>query len=85
MWRARVSGGSFGYITPSLRYARKVASRTALMVEGDYMRADGIYPFTLDNGRTETTERRRMPCMNKDVRSFSWKTMRMPSSVSSCW
>lgn len=66
MWRARLSGGSFGYITPSLRYARKVASRTALMVEGDYMRADGIYPFTLDNGRTETTERRR----NSDISSW---------------
>lgn len=66
VWRARVSGGSFGYITPSLRYAHRFSSRTSVMVEGDYMRADGIYPFILDNGRTETTERRR----NSDI--YSW-------------
>ncbi|MBQ4525732.1 MAG: TonB-dependent receptor [Bacteroidaceae bacterium] len=66
VWRARVSGGSFGYITPSLRYAHRFSSRTSVMVEGDYMRADGIYPFILDNGRTETTEHRR----NSDI--YSW-------------
>lgn len=66
VWRARVSGGSFGYITPSLRYAHRFSSRTSVMVEGDYMRADGIYPFILDNGRTETTEQRR----NSDI--YSW-------------
>ncbi|MBQ8191074.1 MAG: TonB-dependent receptor [Bacteroidaceae bacterium] len=66
VWRARVSGGSFGYITPSLRYAHRFSSRTSVMVESDYMRADGIYPFILDNGRTETTEHRR----NSDI--YSW-------------
>ena len=66
VWRARVSGGSFGYITPSLRYAHRFSSRTSVMVEGDYMRADGIYPFILDNRQTETTERRR----NSDI--YSW-------------
>ncbi len=65
-WRARLSGGSFGYVTPSFRYARKLGSRTTVMLDGDYMRADGIYPFTLKNGRTETTERRR----NSDVESW---------------
>lgn len=66
LWHARLSGGAFGYMTPSLRYARKSSSRTSVMLEGDYMRADGIYPFTLKNGRTETTERRR----NSDVESW---------------
>ena len=66
VWRARLAGGSFGYIAPSLRYARKLSLRTTLMLEGDYMRADGIYPFTLDNGRTESIERRR----NSDVNSW---------------
>lgn len=65
-WRAQLRGGSFGYITPSLRYARRFSSRTSAMVEADYMRADGIYPFTLKNGRTETTEHRR----NTDVESW---------------
>ena len=66
VWRARLGGGSFGYIAPSLRYARKLSLRTTLMLEGDYMRADGIYPFSLDNGRTESIERRR----NSDVNSW---------------
>ena len=65
-WHARLSGGAFGYMAPSLRYARKFSSRTSVMLEGDYMRADGIYPFTLKNGRTETSERRR----NSDVESW---------------
>jgi outer membrane cobalamin receptor len=65
-WQVRLRGGSFGYVTPSLRYARKLGGRTSVMVEGDYMRADGIYPFILKNGRTETTEHRR----NSDI--YSW-------------
>ena len=65
-WRVSVRGGSFGYITPSVRYARKWTNRTVMMLEGDYMRADGIYPFKLKNGRTETTERRH----NSDI--YSW-------------
>ena len=65
-WRVSLRGGSFGYITPSIRYARKWGERTEVMLEGDYMRADGIYPFTLKNGRTETIERRR----NSDI--YSW-------------
>lgn len=65
-WRVSLRGGSFGYITPSVRYARKIGNRTEMMLEGDYMRADGIYPFILKNGRTETTERRR----NSDI--YSW-------------
>ncbi len=62
-WQVKLSGGSFGYVTPSLRYARRLGGRTALMVEGDYMRADGIYPFELQNGRQTTTEHRR----NSDI------------------
>ncbi len=65
-WRVQMRGGSFGYVMPSLRYARKLGSHTRMMLEGDYMRADGIYPFALDNGREETTERRN----NSDINSW---------------
>ncbi|MBR4845619.1 MAG: TonB-dependent receptor plug domain-containing protein, partial [Bacteroidaceae bacterium] len=65
-WRVSLRGGSFGYITPSVRYARKWTNRTEVMFEGDFMRADGVYPFTLKNGRTETTERRH----NSDINSW---------------
>lgn len=65
-WRIQLRGGSFGYVTPSLRYARRIGGRTSLMLEGDYMRADGIYPFTLKNGKKISTERR----YNSDINSW---------------
>lgn len=65
-WRVLMRGGSFGYVAPSLRFAQKLNGRTSVMLEGNYMRADGIYPFVLDNGREESEERRR----NSDI--YSW-------------
>ena len=63
--RARVSGGSFGYITPSLRWWQQLGNRTRLAVDGSFMRADGNYPFTLVNGKYVTQERRN----NSDILS----------------
>ncbi len=56
--RVMVRGGSFGYITPSVRWWQRLGSRTRLAVSGDFMRADGNYPFTLVNGKYVTHERR---------------------------
>ena len=56
--RARVKAGSFGYVTPSLRYWQQLGSRTSLALDGSYMRADGNYPFTLVNGKYVTHEKR---------------------------
>ena len=63
VWQVKLSGGSFGYFAPSFRYARRLGGHTSVMVEGDYVRADGIYPFELKNGRQTTTEHRR----NSDI------------------
>ncbi|MBR1688448.1 MAG: TonB-dependent receptor [Prevotella sp.] len=63
----RLRGGSFGLIAPSLRYWQRLGQRTSLAVNGGYMRADGIYPFTLVNGKNKTRERR----INSDV--YSWQ------------
>lgn len=57
-FQARVRGGSFGYVSPSFRWWQKLGSRTRLAVDANYMRADGIYPFTLVNGKYVTKERR---------------------------
>lgn len=67
-WQFRVKGGSFGAINPSLRYARKLARRTQLSVDGNFLRADGAYPFTLENGKQVTREKR----YNSDI--LSWHT-----------
>ncbi len=61
-----VTGGSFGMVSPSLRYWQKLGARTSLSLQGKFMRADGIYPFTLRNGYTKTRERR----YNSDMNSW---------------
>ena len=55
---ARVRGGSFGYVAPSVRWWQKLGERTRLSVDAGYMRADGNYPFTLVNGKYVTREKR---------------------------
>lgn len=51
-------GGSFGYVSPSIRWWQKAGSRTSFSLNGNYMRADGNYPFTLVNGKYVTEEKR---------------------------
>lgn len=57
-FQARVRGGSFGMVSPSLRWWQKLGGRTRVAVDAGYMRADGNYPFTLVNGKYVTEEKR---------------------------
>lgn len=57
-FQVRLRGGSFGYVTPSVRWWQQIGSRTRLAVDANYMRADGNYPFTLVNGKYVTKEKR---------------------------
>ncbi len=66
-FRFRLKGGSFGLITPSLRYWQRVGEQTSLALNGSYMRADGVYPFVLVNGRERTNEKR----YNSDI--YTWQ------------
>lgn len=66
-FRIRLKGGSFGLVTPSLRYWQRVGESTSLSVDGSYMRADGVYPFVLVNGRERTNEKR----YNSDI--YTWQ------------
>jgi len=59
--------GSFGLVSPSLRYWQKMGDCTAASVYASYMRADGMYPFTLANGSEHTREKRK----NSDI--YSWQ------------
>lgn len=63
--RANIKGGSFGWMTPSLTYWQRVGEQTSLAAHVSYMRADGVYPFTLRNGYVKTKEKR----YNSDVES----------------
>ena len=65
MTQILLRGGSFGYLTPSLRHWQKLGERTRLSVDASYQRADGTYPFELKNGNLMTEEKR----INSDIAS----------------
>lgn len=64
--QVQMKGGSFGHLNPYLRYARKVGEQTVIMVDADYVKTEGNYPFTLINGNEVTRERR----LNSGVSAF---------------
>ena len=72
-FQARVRGGSFGMVSPSLRWWQKLGNRTRVAVDAGYMRADGNYPFTLVNGKYVTEEKRN----NSGI--YSWQ-VKLPLS-----
>lgn len=61
-----LSGGSFGLLSPAVRYARRLGRHTVASVYGKFTRADGNYPYTLINGRLHTRERR----YNTDIEAW---------------
>ena len=65
-FEAKVKGGSFGMVSPSLRWWQPLGERTMLNLNGSYMRADGVYPFVLKNGREKSNEKR----YNSDIQSW---------------
>ena len=64
--RAALTGGSFGYINPTLDYAYKLGERTSTSLTLDLSRAHGRYPYKLINGNQVSTEER----SNTDVQQF---------------
>ncbi len=68
-YRAQVQlrGGSFGQVSPALRYSHRLGEGTSLVADASYIRADGNYPFKLSNGLQTTTEKRN----NSDI--YSWQ------------
>ena len=65
-FKASLRGGSWGLVSPSLRLTQSFSERTAVSLGGTYMRADGVYPFTLKNGRMRTRKKR----YNSDIESW---------------
>ena len=58
--------GSFGYLTPSIRYWQKMGESTSLSANASYLQADGSYPFKFKNGKYMTEEKR----YNSDIKSY---------------
>jgi outer membrane cobalamin receptor len=65
-FEAKVKGGSFGMVSPSIRWWQPLGERTMLNLNGSFMRADGVYPFVLKNGREKSNEKR----YNSDIQSW---------------
>ena len=60
----QVKLGSFGYVSPFIRYTHNLTDKFALSVSGEYVYAENDYPFTLRNGNVITRERRTNSMMN---------------------
>lgn len=59
-WQLKVNAktGSWGLFTPSLQYSQRLSSQTALTFDANMARADGVYPFTIQNGRYKEHHKR---------------------------
>ena len=64
--RVALKGGSFGLVNPSVLYNQKVTDNTSLSFYGDFLRADGNYPFKMWNGNTLIDSKRN----NSDIRTY---------------
>ena len=75
---AQVRVGSFGYVSPFIRYSQSVNDKLALSVSGEYVYAENDYPFTLRNVSLVTRERRTNSMMNSahGEAGFIWRTGR---------
>ena len=64
--RLTMKTGSFGLANPSLHYDRRLARRTVLSLDGNFMRSDGTYPYSLLNASKRSKEKR----YNSEVTSW---------------
>ncbi|HIW43548.1 MAG TPA: Plug domain-containing protein, partial [Candidatus Prevotella stercoripullorum] len=73
---AQVKLGSFGYVSPFVRYSHNFTDRLAFTMSGEYVYADNDYPFTLRNGGTTMREKRTNSRMNSAhaEAGFIWQT-----------
>ena len=62
---ANLKAGSFGLANPSVLYSQRLSRKTSLSVYGDYLRADGNYPFKMWNGNSLIDSKRN----NSDIRT----------------
>ena len=62
----KLSGGSFGFVSPAFRHWHKLGKTTSIVAGASYLRADGNYPFVLENGKLTGEERRQ----NSDIESY---------------
>ena len=60
----QVKAGSFGYVSPFVRYEQNFSDRFAFAAVGEYTYAENDYPYTIDNVTETVSDRRRNSRMN---------------------
>ena len=61
---AQVKQGSFGLISPLVRYEQNLSNRFAFSLVGEYTYADNDYPYSIQNGNETVSDRRSNSRMN---------------------
>ena len=61
---AQLKAGSFGYVSPFVKYEQQIGSRLALSALGEYTYAENDYPYTIQNGIETIHDRRNNSRMN---------------------
>ena len=76
MVTAQLKMGSFGYVSPYLRYDRRLSERFELSAIGEYVYAENDYPYTIKNGIETINDHRRNSRMNQGHAelNFLWHT-----------
>lgn len=64
---ARMRAGSFHTYNPYVRVDGRLSGRWTTSISSEWIKSDGVYPFTMTNGGTTFTEKR----LNSDVRVFN--------------
>ena len=70
----QVRFGSFGYVSPFVRYEQNISNRFAFSAVAEYVYADNDYPYELPNGDYTVSDRRTNSRMNSGhgELSFLW-------------
>jgi len=72
---AQVKAGSFGYLSPFLRYEQSVTNKFSFSAVGEYVYAENDYPYTIKNGIETINDRRNNSRMNSGHAevNYLWK------------
>jgi len=65
-FHGQIKGGSFGTFNSTARWEQQFNKSSALTLDGNFLRSDGVYPFMLENGKHTATEKR----YNSDILSY---------------
>ncbi|MDE5790363.1 MAG: TonB-dependent receptor plug domain-containing protein [Muribaculaceae bacterium] len=57
-FETKIKAGSWGYVSPYLKWSQKISDKFIFSLDGDYTHSDGNYPFLIENG-VETEKARR--------------------------